>query len=74
MTVTYKGNVIVVGLAINMVVPAIAGFVLQYMESANIRLTWKNVSDLKLQIPVIDKIPILGDILSVTRLLRICPS
>ncbi|WP_070042919.1 ABC transporter permease [Robinsoniella peoriensis] len=64
MTVTWKGNVIVVGLAINMLVPAVAGFVLQYMQSANITLTWKNVADFKIHIPVIDKIPILGDILS----------
>lgn len=64
MTVTCKGNVIVVGLAINMLVPAVAGFVLQFMKSPNITLTWKNLADFKLTIPVIHNIPIVGKILS----------
>lgn len=64
MSVTYKGNVIVVGLAINMLVPAIAGFVLQYMKSSNITLPWLNVGIFKINIPIINKIPIIGRILS----------
>ncbi|MEG1716642.1 MAG: ABC transporter permease [Lachnospiraceae bacterium] len=64
MTVTYKGNVIVVGLAINMLVPAIAGFVLQFMKSPNITLQWKNIADFKIMIPLIHDIPIIGKIVS----------
>ena len=40
--VTCKGNVIVIGLAINMSIVAIAGFVLQLMNSANIKLDFTN--------------------------------
>ena len=64
MSVTYKGNVIVVGLAINMLVPAVADFVLKLMKSSNINLTWVNVNDFKIHIPFIEDIPILGSILS----------
>ena len=64
MSVTYKGNVIVVGLAINMLVPAVADFVLKLMKSSNINLTWANVNDFKINIPFIEDIPILGSILS----------
>lgn len=64
MAVNRKGNVIIIGLAINMLVPAIAGFVLQYMKLPNLNLSWFNVSDIKLHIPVIEDIPILGPILS----------
>lgn len=64
MSVTCKGNVIVVGLAINMLVPAIAGFVLQLMNSANITLPWINVADFQINIPFIEDIPLLGRILS----------
>lgn len=64
MSVTGKGNVIVVGLAINMLVPAIAGFVLQLMNSANITLPGINVADFKINIPFIQDIPVLGPILS----------
>ena len=64
MSVTYKGNVIVVGLAINMLVPAVADFVLKLMKSSNINLTWADVNDFKINIPFIEDIPILGSILS----------
>lgn len=64
MSVTCKGNVIVVGLAINMLVPAIAGFVLQLMNSANISLPGHSPSEFKVNIPFIEDIPILGQILS----------
>lgn len=62
--VSCKGNVIIIGLAINMSVTAIAGFVLQLMNSANIRLNFTNAADFKINIPVIENIPILGSILS----------
>lgn len=64
MTVTCKGNVIVVGLAINMLVPAIAGFVLQFMKSPNITLQWKNIADFKIIIPFVHNVPIIGKIIS----------
>ena len=64
MSVTCKGNVLIVGLAINMLVPAIAGFVLKLMNSANITLPSVNVADFKINIPFIQDIPILGPILS----------
>lgn len=64
MSVKLKGNVIIVGLAINMLVPAIAAFVLQYMQSANINLQWLNMADLKIAIPLIKDIPLLGRLVS----------
>lgn len=64
MGVTRKGNVIIIGLAINMLVPAIAGFVLQIMGTANLTLQWLNVADMKVNLPLIRDIPILGDMLS----------
>lgn len=64
MSVTCKGNVIIVGLAINMFVPAVAGFILQRMGLANINLSWLNVADLKINIPFVEDIPIIGKIVS----------
>lgn len=64
MSVRLKGNVIIVGLAINMLVPAIAAFVLQYMQSANINLQWLNMADLKIAIPLVKDIPLLGRLVS----------
>ena len=64
MSVSYKGNVIVVGLAINMFVPAVAGFVLQRIGLSNVNLSWLNVADLKIHVPFIEKIPVIGDIFS----------
>jgi len=62
--ITCKGNVIVVGLGINMLVSAIAGFVLKVMNSSNILINSLKVSDFKINIPVIENIPILGSLLS----------
>lgn len=62
--VTFKGNVIIVGLAINMLVPAIAGFVLQFMQTSNITLPWLNISEFKLDVPLLSKLPIIGSIFS----------
>ncbi len=64
MSVNRKGNVIIIGLAINMLVPAIAGFILQYMKLPNLNLSWANVNDFKINIPIIEDIPFLGSILS----------
>lgn len=64
MGVKKRGNVIIVGLAINMLVPAVAGFLLQVMRSPNINLQWVNVQDFKWEIPFIRDMPILGPILS----------
>lgn len=64
MGVTFKGNVIVVGLAINLLATAIAGFVMVRMNASNITLSDLNVADLKINIPLIGSIPIIGNILS----------
>ena len=62
--VTCKGNVIVIGLAVNMSITAIAGFALQLMNSANIKLSFTNAAAFKIHIPIIKDIPIIGEILS----------
>ncbi len=64
MGVTRRGNVIIIGLAINMVVPAIASFVLQYMGTANLTAAWLNVADMKIEIPFLRDIPLLGRMVS----------
>ncbi|MDR1618848.1 MAG: ABC transporter permease [Treponema sp.] len=64
MSVRRNGNVIIIGLAINMMVPAVAGFVLQFMRTPNITLTWINAADFKLHLPLIKDMPLLGSILS----------
>lgn len=62
--ITLKGNIIIVGLGINFIVPAIAGFVLKVLDLSNINLSNLNVSDFKINIPFIKDIPLLGSILS----------
>lgn len=62
--ITYKGNVIIVGLAINLIVPAICGFILQIMGTSSINLTNVNIADFKINIPMVQDIPLLGAILS----------
>ena len=62
--VTMKGNVIIVGLAINMMSTAVAGFILVMMKSSNIIIPEFDVNALKLNIPIIKDIPVLGPILS----------
>lgn len=59
-----KGNVIIIGLAINMLIPAIAGFVLQHMGVANLTADWINPAAFKINIPIIKDIPFLGSLLS----------
>lgn len=62
--ITCKGNVIVIGLGINLIVPAIAKFILKMMEMANINLSEMNVASFKINIPLIQDIPLVGQILS----------
>lgn len=64
MGVTLRGNEIIIGVALNLLVTAIAGFVMVRMNVANISLSSLNVSDLQIIIPGIDAIPILGPIVS----------
>lgn len=62
--VTLKGNVIIIGLAINMMSTAIAGFVLVMMGTSNIILQEFDLNALKINIPIIEKIPVIGQIVS----------
>ena len=62
--ITCKGNVIVIGLGINLIVPAIADFILKRMEMANINLQNVSVADFKINIPFIEDIPLIGKIVS----------
>lgn len=64
LAVPKKGNVIIIGLAINMLVPAIAGFILQFMGVPNLTAQWINPVDFRITIPVIDSIPIVGSLFS----------
>ena len=62
--VTLKGNVIIIGLAINMLVPAVAGFVMKLMSLASIPVKWFSTNSILISIPVIRDIPILGPLFS----------
>ena len=62
--VTMKGNVIIIGLAINMLVPAVAGFVMKLMSLASIPVKWFATNSIMINIPVISDVPLLGPILS----------
>lgn len=62
--ITCKGNVIVIGLGINMMVSGIAAFVLRLMNSSNIYVKTINVSIFKVNIPLIENIPFIGKIIS----------
>lgn len=64
MGVVLRGNVIVIGLAINMLVPAVAGFIMKIMSVPSITLPNFSTSSIVLNIPVIQDIPVLGPILS----------
>ncbi|MDO4478621.1 MAG: ABC transporter permease [Lachnospiraceae bacterium] len=63
-SVKMKGNVIVIGLAINMLVPAIAGFVMKVMALPTITLSWFSPRSIQVNIPIIKDIPVIGPILS----------
>lgn len=62
--ITCHGNVIIVGLAINLVSSAIAGFVLVMIGSANINLTGISTAAFQIHIPIIENIPFIGRVLS----------
>lgn len=62
--VTLKGNVIIVGLAINLLASALASFVLVYMGVSNITLSDLSVSDLQITIPFLADIPLVGSVVS----------
>ena len=59
-----KGNVIVIGLAINMLVPATAGFIMKIMSVPSITLQGFSTNSIVLNIPGVEHIPVLGPILS----------
>lgn len=54
--ITWKGNMIVIGLGINLIVPAIADFILKRMGLANISLQNVSVSDMKINLPFLGRI------------------
>ncbi len=62
--VTWKGNVIIAGLAVNLLAASVAAFSLVIMGTSNITLQFLNLSSLKINIPFIREIPVLGPILS----------
>jgi simple sugar transport system permease protein len=62
--ITLKGNVIIVGLAINLFASAITAFILQVMGRAELIARGHVVANLRLHIPFIDDVPILGSIVS----------
>ena len=64
MGVTLKGNVIVIGLAINMLVPAVAGFIMKIMSVPSITLQGFSTNSIVLNIPVVENVPVIGPILS----------
>ncbi|MEG0229038.1 MAG: ABC transporter permease [Oscillospiraceae bacterium] len=64
-SISLKSNFIITGLGINLFVTAISAFLLQYLGIANINVSQTvDVLSLKLNIPFIQDIPILGPILS----------
>lgn len=63
--VTRKGNPIIVGLAINILVGALAAYILKIKEMAIINISSiVDLSEMKVTIPLISKIPLLGDVIS----------
>lgn len=64
-SVTKKGNPIIVGISINLLVGALAAFILKVKEMAIINISSiVNLADLKINIPLINKIPWVGDVFS----------
>jgi len=63
--ITRKGNVIIVGIAINLLTSALAAFILKVKGMAIINLTEQvDIASLKINIPLIKDIPFIGDVLS----------
>jgi Uncharacterized ABC-type transport system, permease component len=64
-SVTLKSNFIITGFGINLFVAALSSFILKFMQLANINVSSiVNVASLKIPIPFISRIPVLGNILS----------
>ena len=65
LSVTLKSNFIITGFGINLFVAALSAFVLKYMKLANINVSAiVDVAGMKIHIPFIGSIPVLGSILS----------
>lgn len=65
LSVTLKSNFIITGFGINLFVAALSAFVLKFMKLANINVSSIiDVASLKIHIPVIKDIPVLGSVLS----------
>jgi len=62
--ITLKGNVIIVGLAINLFASAITAFILQVIGKSNLVIHDNFFSSQHINIPLINRIPIIGSILS----------
>jgi len=64
-TASRNGNPIITGLAINMIALSFCAFMLKVMGTANVNVSsLVSVADLKIHIPIIQDIPILGDLIS----------
>ena len=64
-SVSLKSNFIITGFGINLFVAALSAFVLKYLRLANINVSsMVDVSGLKLHIPILTDIPVLGSVLS----------
>lgn len=65
LSVTFKSNFIITGFGINLFVAALSAFVLKFLKLANINVSSVvNVASLKIRIPLIADIPVVGSILS----------
>ncbi|MCR4434828.1 MAG: ABC transporter permease [Clostridiales bacterium] len=65
LSVTLKSNFIITGFGINLFAAALSAFVLKFMKLANINVSSVvDVASLKIHIPLLADIPILGSILS----------
>lgn len=63
--VTRRGNVIIVGLAINLLAASGSAFILKAMNLANLNAnSIVNVSDLKVHLPFVESIPFVGGVIS----------
>lgn len=64
-TASRNGNPIITGLAINMIALSFCAFMLKVLGTANINVSSVvSVADLKIHIPIIKDIPIIGDLIS----------
>lgn len=62
--ITLKGNVIIIGLAINMLVTAVTSFGLKYLGKSELVVNSYIPDQHRIIIPLISKIPVLGSIIS----------